>query len=156
MSDPDAIFVKLTLVSDDELVRIGIIASDNEEEETERYNILESNDRNSSHSLSSAAEEQSQMLLIRIRVRITRYLSHHYKLLKNIFLLALFLAYMVYYGFAMAYSISSATALTVFTSLGMLVILSDWVSDNFGTQINVNILRPLKHLLQRHWSWIPW
>src|SRR6218665_2006179 len=132
MSDPDAIFVKLTLVSDDELVRIGILASENEQEERrERYSILESNDRNSIHTLTSAAEKQSQMLLIRIRLRIMRYLSHHYKLLKNMFLLAIFLAYMVYYGFAMAYSVSSATALTVFTSLGILVILYDWVSDNF-------------------------
>lgn len=157
MSHLDVPFVKLTLLSDDGFVRIAIKAKV-EEEEDEKENeddSLESNDKNSSQNLPSA-DEQSKMPLLRIRGRITRFLSNHYQLIKNIFLVALFVSYMVYYGFAMAYSISSATALTVFTSLGILVIVYNWVSDHYGPQINRIAFRPLKHLLQRHWSWIGW
>ena len=95
--------------------------------------------------------------LVRARNVFQRRCGDNSTRIRTIALSTLFVGYFVYYGFAMAYDVEYATTLTVFTALGLVIIVVNWTVDRgVGQWLKETFFRPVLSSLKRNWFWMKW
>ena len=82
--------------------------------------------------------------------------NKHSKLLSRGTLFLLFVAYTVYFSFAVNYSVQKSIALIVITCIVVALIIYVFIRDHFGEAIYQHFFRHIETLMDKNWYWIKW
>jgi hypothetical protein len=94
----------------------------------------------------------------RVRGACHIWIVKHAALLKMLLLTLLFVSYMSYYVMALMFSVDGATVLTIFTSIGLVVIVGKWLvrCDVFVSFVTRFIARPMTQFVKKHRRTLKW
>ena len=92
----------------------------------------------------------------RLQMWLSSFTTKHSTSLRNLVLFAMLVAYLIYFGFAIAYDAKLADSLIVITLIVLAIIIYTIIRDQYGEAIYTNCMQPCWQPIAKRWHIIQW